>query len=180
MLPHLLTCEVHDIDLILVLIEIEHVAYLHITSFNHFIKGERSVERDVGTGNLQLQVMDEITEGTAAEIAVAGVDSLLEHADLTVDIVIDTIYICLEMVHELFVNGEVGHADHLSCHLFIKDPSIFHRNLDLGIAHHQSYARRVEAYNNASLVVGDDVLVLRMVMTVENQVEPGYFLGYSQ
>ena len=123
--------------------------------------------------------MDEITEGAAAEIAVAGIDGLLEHTDLAVDVVIDTIDICLEMVHELFVNGEVGHADHLSCHLFIKDPSIFHRNLDLGIAHHQSYARRVEAYNNASLVVGDDVLVLRVVMTVEDQVEPRYFLCHS-
>ena len=77
MFPHFLASHAKHIHLVLVFIQVEHVAYAHVTFFYLAIVSQRSVERDVCSRHLKLQVMNEIGERRTAEITIAHADSCL-------------------------------------------------------------------------------------------------------
>ena len=61
-LADLLTSHTEDEQQILETVELEHIALCHIACLDNGIEGEWGVERYVGFRDLQLQVMDQISE----------------------------------------------------------------------------------------------------------------------
>ena len=72
----------HYVELVLIFIEIEHVAHVDWAGFQNRVELKGSVERNVGFCYLQLEVEDEIVESRTAEELVAAVDGSLEVANL--------------------------------------------------------------------------------------------------
>ena len=131
---YLLAGEEHDVDLVLVFVEVEHIAHEDISLTNDGVEGERCVERYVCPRNLQLQVVDQVAEGAVAKIAIAHIDGSFETSDTAVDIVVHAVDVCLEKLHVRFVDRHVCHTDELTRHLFVDHLSVFHLQLYVGIA----------------------------------------------
>ena len=58
--------------------------------------------------------MDEVAEGAAAKIAVAGVNGILELSDLAVYVVLHFVDVLLEVFHKSLVNSKVTDIGNLS------------------------------------------------------------------
>ncbi len=72
MLSDFFAGQAHYVELVLIFIEIEHVAHVDRSRFEGRVELKGSVEGNVGICNLQLQVEDEIIEGAAAEELARG------------------------------------------------------------------------------------------------------------
>ena len=100
MCMNLFTGEAHHVELILIFIEVEHIAHVDRTSVDGGIELERSVEGNVSLGHFELQVEDEIIEGAASEERFTAVDGVLESTNLLAHILVDFCNLRLESLHE--------------------------------------------------------------------------------
>ena len=173
----------HYVELVLIFIEIEHVAHTDWTGFQNRVELKGSVERNVGFCNLQLEVEDEIVEGRTAEELVAAVDGSLEVANLLAHIFLYFRNLRFESLHEILVDRTICHIHNLACHLFVSYHQLFlsvHLFLVEGegyfsISHANGVVGRIQANHLLSLCVGNGFVVARMVVTEENQVEARHF-----
>lgn len=78
MLANFLAGEAHHVELVLIFIEVEHVAYADRTRLDGGVELQWGVEGDVGLGDVELQVEDEIIERATAKERLAAVDGVLE------------------------------------------------------------------------------------------------------
>lgn len=94
---YLLACEAHYVELVLVFVELEHIAHADRACLYGGVELQRSIEGNVGMGNLQLQIEDEVVEGAASEVGVAAVDGVLECANLLAYILVYLGYLWFEI-----------------------------------------------------------------------------------
>ena len=173
----------HYVELILVFIEIEHVAHVDWTGVENRVELKGSVERNVGFCNLQLKVEDEIVEGRTAEELVAAVDGSLEVANLLAHIFLYFRNLRFESLHEILVDRTICHIHNLACHLLVSNHQLLlsvHLLLVEGegyfsICHANGVVGRVQTNHLLSVCVGNGFVVARMVVTEENQVEARHF-----
>lgn len=173
MFAYLLAGESHDVELVLVFVEFEHIAHIHGSGLDAVVEGERCVECDVSSCDLQLQVEDEVAEGGVAEIAVSSAQCMLEGSDLLVGEVVYLIYVCVEMLLVGFVDGLAGHAVHTACHTVYRPLSLLLAQVYGGVAHRHGVIGRIEAYHALPSAVDDDVIVSCVVVSEQHEVEAG-------
>ena len=155
MLADFLTREAHHVELVLELIEVEHVADKDRSLVDGGIEGERSIERDVGARDLQLQVQDEVVECRVAKEAVAGVDAVLEHTNLTIHEVVDFLNLWLEMCHECFVDGLIDNIDEVALDVFRDNFALSQRYLHLCICNRDGIVGGIETGDGLAFTVHD-------------------------
>ena len=173
----------HYVELVLIFIEIEHVAHTDWTGFQNRVELKRSVKRNVGFCHLQLEVEDEIVEGRTAEELVAAVDGSLEVANLLAHIFLYFRNLRLESLHEILVDRTICHIHNLACHLFVSYHQLLlsvHLFLVEGegyfsISHANGVVGRIQANHLLSISIGYGFVVARMVVPEENEVEARHF-----
>lgn len=75
MLPHFLARELHDVYLVLIAVELEHVVHVDFTGTHNGVEGEGSVEGYVGSSDGELELVDEVAECRAAEEGVLCINT---------------------------------------------------------------------------------------------------------
>ena len=173
----------HYVELVLVFIEIEHVAHVDWAGFQNRVELKGSVERNVGFCNLQLEVEDEIVEGRTAEELVAAIDGSFEVTNLLAHIFLYFRNLRFESLHEILIDRTICHIYNLACHLFV---SYHHLLLSVHlffvecegnfcICHANGVVGRIQTNHLLSVCVGYGFVVARMVVAEENQVEARHF-----
>ena len=179
MLAYLFTGEAHGIESVLIFIEIEHIADTDRSLLNDSIHLQRSIESDVGLGDLEHQVEDEIIESAITEECLTTVDGILESSDFLVDILIYRFHLRLEGCHEFLIDRTVCHVCYLAMHLLVLqdmrrlvvDGMLIDGDGDFCICHADGIVGRVETNHLLALIIGDGLAMAGMVVTEEYQIE---------
>ena len=188
MLAYLFTGEAHGIESVLIFIEIEHIADTDRSLLNDSIHLQRSIESDVGLGNLEHQVEDEIIESAIAEECLSTVDGVLESSDFLVDILIYRLHLGLEGCHEFLIARTVCHVCYLAMHLLVLqdmrrlvvDGMLIDGDGDFRICHADGIVGRIETNHLLALIIGDGLAMAGMVVSEEHQVESRNLLCHLQ
>ena len=144
--------EVHGVEHVLVLVEVEHVADVDVAIADLGIVGQRRSHGDVGTGDGELQRVDEVDKSRGAEVGIAGGDGLRHRAYAPRHEAVDGGILPCEACHEVgthveVVDGRDLSADVLRCHAAVADGAC---NPDIGngvcgvggVEHQYGVARR--------------------------------------
>ena len=188
MLANLFTGEAHHVELILIFIEVEHIAHVDRTSVDGGIELERSVEGNVSLGDFELQVEDEIIEGAASEERFTAVDGVLESTNLLAHILVDFCNLRLESLHEFLVNRTFCHIGKASYHFLVSHYILLltvHLLLvegqsNLCISYGEGVIGRVETNNRLAFHIGNSLVASGVVMAKEYYVETWHFLCNSE
>ena len=178
MFANLFARQHHDIEFVLILIEFEHIGHRDRTFLHTGIKSEWGIEGDVGSGDVQLHVEDEVGKGTAAEITVAGIDAMCQITYRTVHILGDFIDKRFEVVDEILVNRLVLHVNQRSLDGFVNDLSFLLGYHNRRISHTGSIAGRIQTRHSLTLFVHHDAVAWCVVVSIENQVETRNLLSH--
>ena len=143
------------------------------------IERQGGCNRNVGTGNLQLQFMDKVGKGRIAEETLTGIDGVLEAADLAVYISLHGVDVFLEMADHLFVDLLIEHADNLSLDVLFNELALVERQFNLCFCHILHIAGWVDDQYLLTFFVGNPLIVYLMVVTEEDDIEAGHLTGYS-
>ena len=176
---YLLACEAHYVELVLVFIELEHIAHADRACLYGGVELQRSIEGNVGMGNLQLQIEDEVVEGAASEVGVAAVDGVLECANLLAYILVYLGYLWFENLQHLLIDRTICHIGYFSLHtLVLQDVKFLAMQLvfvygyrNLCICHTHGIVGRIEANHLLASYIGDGFGMACVVVTKEYQVE---------
>ena len=132
-------------ELVFKAIELEHVGHGDGALADFRVERQGGVQRDVGTGDLQLQLMDEVGEGRIAEIAVAGAGLVGKGADAALHKGLDAVYVGLEMGHHLLVHRFVTNVDYLAFDVFVHHLAALVGQRDGGLGQILHIARGIDA-----------------------------------
>ena len=160
-------------------VELEHVGHGQVAGLDDGVERERGVERYVGPRQLQLQVVYQVAEGRVAKEAVAGVDIVLESSDVSFRVLLDFVYLRLEVADHFLVNGQVAHVHVLALDVFLHELAIPVGQLNLRVAHLARPARRVQQQHLLASAVLHPEVVLLMVVAEEDDVEARHLLGHG-
>ena len=110
---HLAARQQHGVEHVLVTIEVEHVAHIDVASLDGGVQREGGGDGDVGMGDVELHLVDEVHEGAGTEVGVARRDGLGERADALGNVFLDELHLRGEGSHEVGVgfiveDGDVG------------------------------------------------------------------------
>ena len=178
MLAYFLASHAEHVEQVLKTVELEHVTLSDIAGLDGGVERQGRIERDVGLGDLQLQVVDEVCESRVAEETFPRVDGMFEATDFAVYISLYLVYLCLEVVHHLLVYLLVKHADYFALDVLLGQMPVLECQFNLCLGNVLSIARRVNQKDILALFVLDPLVVNLMVVAEEDDVEAGHLAGY--
>ena len=111
---YFLSCHAQNINLIFVLIQVEHVTDMYVAGIYARVERQRGIERYVCACDFKLYVMYEIAECTVSEIRVAGIYRLGERPDFAVYKSVYTVNITLETRHKVLVYRLLPYIDDIA------------------------------------------------------------------
>ena len=176
---YLFACHLYDEEQVLERVELEHVGHGDRTGLDDGIERQRSRQRDFGTRQLELQVVDEVGERRVAKEALSGVDGRLEVADDAVAVLVDFINLGLEGTYHLLVYFHVADVHVAPVYLLAYQLAVGVFQYDVGLADLACPARRVEQQHLSAFAVLDPEVVLLVVVAEEHDVESRYLAGYG-
>ena len=140
MTTNLVACQADYVELILVAIEVEHIAHIYGTAWDDSVVGQRCIERDVSMCDVKLQLVYEVAESTVAKIAVAGVHRSVGLSEWTVYITIYLVNVFLEIFHKFKTLGEVSNVHYVARYVFVDNFSVLDVNRYACVADGKSIA----------------------------------------
>ena len=177
MLPYFFSCHAEGEKQILEAVKFKHIRHCHITGFDGRIKGQRGCQRDVGIGDLQLQVVDQVGKGRVAEETVPGIDRRFETTDLLTDVSLYGIDVLLEVCQHLLVDHLVFHVDDRAFDVLVHHLTVLNSQYDVSLCYILDPAGRIDDEHLLTFLVGNPFVMYLMVVAEEDHVEAWHFSG---
>ena len=121
--------------------------------------------------------MNEVGKCRVAKETLAGIDGVLECANVLSDKVFHLLDFFLEVLHHLLVNLLVSHADDVALDFFLHQFALLVGQRDVGSRHVLGKAAGVQNQYLLPCAVSHPFVVYLMVVTGEDDVEAGHLFG---